>query len=168
MTTRAKMKAIEAGRAPSVAKQIASSDPKSFMGLVLKRVTETAFELLECIKQDTGRGANVSRVLAELFMWSWIRKYADSKYDKLMEQAKGEGMITDPSGMVSGNHIVAESRHFVMTANVTEPARRFDSDILCKWALAEYKVPVIVMKEQIDKSKSPTKPMVRISIAERE
>jgi predicted NUDIX family phosphoesterase len=58
--------------------------PSSFLGLITKEMGEVTSDLLGGIKQDTGKGANVSRILAELFMWNWIRKYADGKYEKLM------------------------------------------------------------------------------------
>lgn len=155
MQTRAKMKDVGAM-------------PKTFEGMVAKDIAEATQELLGKIKSDTGKGANASRVLAELFMWNWIRKHADSQYDKLMDQAREEGVLGDTGGLQTGNHIMAESRHFVVMANVTEPVKRFSADALCAWALEKFKIPVILMKEQIEKSKLPTKPQVRVTITERE
>jgi hypothetical protein len=141
--------------------------PSTFLGLITKEITGVTSDLLGSVKQDTGKGANVSRVLAELFMWSWIRKYAESKYDKLMTKAKDEGMLGDLDNMEPGSHLGAESRHFVLTVSVSEPVRRFDPDTLSAWALSRYKIPIIMMKEQIEKAKVPTKSQVRTTITER-
>jgi hypothetical protein len=143
------------------------AQPSSFMGMIVKDISGVTSELLGKVKQDVGKGANVSRVLAELFMWNWIAKHAESKYDKLLEKTKRDGVFGELSDLEPGDHALAESKHFFAMANVTEPVRRFSPDMLCQWAFQEHKIPVIVMKEQIDKAKAPTKSMVRIKIAER-
>jgi hypothetical protein len=153
-------------RPPTTAAQLAGAHPSSFLGLIIKDVTDVTVSLLNKVKMDTGKGANTSMVLSELFMWNWIKKYAESKYDKLLDSAKESGLLESP-GTEPGTSVIAESRHFVVTANVTEPVQRFSPEALAKWAFEEYKIPVIVMKEQIEKAKVPTKPMVRVSIAER-
>jgi hypothetical protein len=171
MATRAKMRDVTAivpqGRTPSTESKITGANPSSFLGMIIKDIGSVTSGLLDKIKQDTGKGANTSRILAELFMWSWIGKYADSKYDKLLTQAKEDGVLGNLEGLEVGNHGLAESRHFFVTVTVTEPVRRFSPEMLCDWALKEYKIPIIVMKEQIDKAKVATKSQMRITIAER-
>ena len=161
MTTRAKMKAVSEGT------QL-SATPTTFEGMIAKELASMTGEMLANVKQDTGKGANVSSVLSELFMWNWIRKRAESQYDKLMEQARESGIIGDTSTLAAGNHVVAESRHFVTTAHVSEPVKRFSPEALSLWAYKAYKIPVILMREQIEKAKTPTKPTVRITIVERQ
>jgi len=175
MATRAKMKEQETGhritvtRTPSTSVLLleAQANPSSFLGMIIKAVSGAALELLEKVKQDVGKGANVSKVLSELFMWNWIRKFAENKYDTLMDKAKESGVISDASKLEPGNYTVAESRHFVVTAGVTEPIRRFNPDALCQWAFESHKIPIIVMKEQIEKAKLSTKSTVRLTIEER-
>jgi hypothetical protein len=142
--------------------------PSTFQGMIAKDMGLVTNQLLGKIKQDTGSGANVSRVLAELFMWNWIRKFADSKYEKLLVAAKEDGVLGDLIGHEPGSYVAAESRHFVVTVNISEPVRRFDPDVLAGWALSAYKIPVIVLKEQIDKAKTPTQSQVRVTITERQ
>jgi hypothetical protein len=171
MATRAKMKDVVAvvprARTPSTEAKLLGANPSSFLGMIIKDIGSVTTDLLGKIKQDTGKGANTSRILAELFMWNWIGKFADSKYDKLLAQAKDEGVLGNLEGLEIGVHGLAESKHFFVTVTVTEPVRRFDPDALCKWALAMYNVPTIIMKEQIDKAKTPTKSQIKITIAER-
>lgn len=161
MATRAKMKQEAEG-------QTIARAPTTFEGMIAKDFTDTAMQLLGKVKQDTGRGANTSRILAELFMWNWIRKYSESQYNKLLKDAKADGVVGNVEELGPGNHILAESRHFVTTANVTEPVRRFSPDALCEWALEKFKIPVILMKEAIEKAKQPSSSTVRITITERE
>ena len=153
------MKQVSAGNASAV--------PTSFLGMIVKDLAGLTQTLLENIKQDTGRGANTSRVLSELFMWKQIASIADSRYEKLMREAKEDGVLGNVAELTPGQHAIAESRHFFVTATVSEPVRKFSPDVLCAWALKAYEIPEILMKEQIEKSKAPTKPQVRITITER-
>jgi hypothetical protein len=157
MATRSKMKEPDGEQAT----------PSTFQGLIVKAMGLVTNDLLSKIKQDTGSGANVSRTLAELFMWNWIRKYADGRYDKLLASAREDGMLGDLDNKDPGSYLAAESRHFVMTVSISEPVRRFDPDVLGEWAFATYKVPVIVLKEQIEKARTPTKSQVRVTVTER-
>jgi hypothetical protein len=170
MATRSKQRdeaRTEHARNPSSAEQIASANPASFLGKIIKGVVDTCDDLLGQIKQDTGKGANASRVLAEMFMWAWIKKYAEGKYDKLKKQVEEENVFEDISDRGPGTYIVAESRNFVASANVTEPVRRFSADTLAEWANKQYNIPIIVMKEAIEKAKMPTSSQTRITIIER-
>ena len=144
-----------------------ASEPTSFQGMILKNLGNLTQTLLENIKQDTGRGANTSRVLSELFMWKQISSMADSRYEKLMKEAKEDGVLGDVRELVPGQHAIAESRHFFVTATVTEPVKKFSPNMLCAWALKAYDIPEILMKEQIERAKEPTKSQVRITITER-
>jgi hypothetical protein len=175
MTSRVRMKELNEKvmlqnvRMPTTASVLANAEanPSSFLGMIIKQLGSSTAKMLDSIKQDTGKGANTSRVLAELFMWNWIMKYAEKRYDTLMALAKEEKVIDDLEELGTGNHTVAESRHFVVTANVTEPVKRFNPDALCQWAFESHKIPIIVMKEQIEKAKLPTKSSVRVTVTER-
>jgi hypothetical protein len=162
MATRSKMKAVQV----SSEQQSGTTQPGTFQGRIVKDLSQLTAELLAKVKSDAGRGANLSSVLAELFMWVQIRNMADGQYERLLEVAKRSGAI-NVSDLETGTHVAAESRHFVVTVAVTEPVRRFDPDVLSAWAHKAYNVPVPLMKEQIELAKVPTKPQRRIVIAER-
>lgn len=160
MATRAKMK--EAAEKPEPSGALAST----LQGRIVKELVRMINELLANVKPDTGRGANLSGALAELYVWGQISKMADGHYERLLKTAKSDGVI-DVDDLDTGTHIAAESRHFVVTVAVTEPVKRFDPDVLAAWAFKAYKVPVPTMKEQIEHAKVPTKPQKRITITER-
>lgn len=161
MTTRAKMK-----HADENPEQSSGAQASTFQGRIVKELGRMTSDLLAKVKPDTGRGANLSNALAEMYMWAQIRKMADGHYDRMLENAKGNGVF-ELSNLETGTHIAAESRHFVVTVAVTEPVKRFDPDVLAAWAHKAYNVPVPLMKEQIERAKVPTKPQQRIVITER-
>lgn len=161
MATRAKMKTVgESDEQPS------GAQPSTFQGRIVKEVGRVTAELLASVKPDAGKGSNLSSALAEMYMWAQIRKMADGNYERLIEIAKGNGVI-EVTDLDTGTHVAAESRHFVVTVAVTEPVKRFDPDMLAAWAYKAYNVPVPLMKEQVDRAKVPTKPQKRIVITER-
>jgi hypothetical protein len=162
MATRAKMKeSVESGN-----KEPSGAQASTFQGRIVKELGKLTGDLLAKVKPDTGRGANLSSVLAEMYMWAQISKMADGHYERLMDIAKGNGVI-EVADLETGTHIAAESRHFVVTVAVTEPVKRFDPDVLAAWAYKAYNVPVPLMKEQVERAKVPTKPQKRIVITER-
>ncbi len=145
------------------------ADPSSFLGKIMRTLMENVRDLLRHnpdVKNNTGA------ILGEMFLWKEIEKYSKGRYDSLKKYAKAEKIIDIPDeeetdGLAPGDHIIGESRHFVVAAKVTEKVRRFSADVFAQGLFESYKIPVILTKEKIEKSKVPTKSQVKISIMER-
>src|SRR4249920_1669000 len=104
MTTRAKMKhalaeAVRVARGEGGDKQPSGAHASTFQGRIVKELGRAASDLLANVKPDTGRGANLSSVLAEMYMWAQIRKMADGNYERLMDIARSNGVIDVDNGL---------------------------------------------------------------------
>lgn len=113
--------------------------------------------------QDTTKAANTTgTTLALAFMWKQVAKYADGKYKTIMAELALETPDEE------GEHNLCDSQHFVCTAKVSAPVKRFDAVALAtKLNKSKYKVPLAVATEMIEQAKLPTKGTVTITIAER-
>jgi len=149
--------------------QAQDAKPDSFLGKIMATITENCRDLLRNAPHDNK--TNKGSVLAELFMWKWIEGYAAAKYKQRKQEAKEQGILNLPDdeddALIPGSHIIGESKHFVATANVTEPVRRFSGEELARWFWINHKIPVIITKEQIERAKKPTRSQVRVAIVER-
>ncbi len=139
---------------PTSIEKAERADPSSFLGKIMRTLN------------------NTGAILGEMFLWKEIEKYSKGRYDSLKKYAKAEKIIDIPDeeetdGLAPGDHIIGESRHFVVAAKVTEKVRRFSADVFAQGLFESYKIPVILTKEKIEKSKVPTKSQVKISIMER-
>lgn len=149
--------------------QVQEAKPNSFLGKIMMVITEACRSLLQEVPHDAK--TNKGGVLAELFMWHWIEAYAAAKYKQVKKDAREQGILNLPDdedeALIPGSHIIGESRHFVATASVTEPVKRFSGEELAQWFWRNHQIPVIVTKEQIEKAKKPTKSTVKVTIVER-
>lgn len=141
-----------------------STSPNSFLGKIIMAMNKVTIELA---KTNPDVKSNTGNRLGELYMWDEIAKYAKGRSDKLWEDAEQEKFINATELAAGQQHVLTTSPHFVCSAIVTQPVRRFDPTALANWFLAKYKVPVMVTKEQIELAKVPTKPMVKLNIAEK-
>jgi len=149
--------------------QAQDAQPNSFLGKIMSTITAACRDLMQNAPHDNKTNKGV--VLAELFMWKWIEGYAAAKYKQVKKDAKEQGILNLPDdeddALIPGSHIIGESRHFVATANVTEPVKRFSGEELAQWFWRNHQIPVIVTKEQIEKAKIKTKSQVKVAIVER-
>lgn len=113
--------------------------------------------------------SNTGSFLGDYFLWNAIKKHAEKKLEQVEDQLSASGLIaTDPSTLTPGNHVLVESEHFVLTADVTKPVSRFDKDLLAEnLEKSKYKIPRAITIDFLEKSKREGKSMVRRKIAER-
>ena len=108
---------------------------------------------------------NTGSMLGEAYLWDAVEAFAKGRSKKAWEALENEGVIIPPD--VTGEHALATSPHFVCSAKVTNPVRRFNADELAKLLKKQYKIPEPVSKALIEQAKVGTKPAVSYSIMER-
>lgn len=109
---------------------------------------------------------NVGSYLGQLFMWNTVRKAAEGQVKNLWDTLEARGII-DIDDLDPGDHELARSPHFVTTAKVSQPVKRFDAQKLANALNKKYKVPVPIALEMIEAAKSPTKSTVTKAIIEK-
>lgn len=140
------------------------ASPSSFLGKIVYDVNVIVKALL-----DTNPDAkhNVGRILGEAFLWDELQKYAAAKSKAAWESMEADG-IYKADDLEQGDHILCESPRFVLQAGVSKPRKSFDSNALANWfSKSKYKVPAIIVKEQIEKAKVEGKSVVTLKIIER-
>jgi hypothetical protein len=166
MATRAQAKRpLPPGVKPTISnmERANTADPHSYLGKIVKELNAIETRL---ISQNPDAKDNKGRIIGEIYLWDEIQKIAKSKSDALWDAAEAEGLLKYDD-LSTGQHLVAQSPSFVVTASVSEPVRRFDPDTLAKWLFDNKKIPVIITKEQIERAKIPTKSQTRVAIIEK-
>lgn len=140
------------------------ASPQSFLGKIVMAVNDIVASLID---MNPDKRDNKGRILAEMYLYDELEKYAAAKSKDLWAQAEAQN-IYDAKELNEGSHILSESPHFVLTADVSKPVNRFDPTVLANWFnKSKYKIPVIVTKEQIERAKVPGKSTTRLKIVER-
>jgi hypothetical protein len=114
-------------------------------------------------------GSNTGTYLSDYFLWSTVAKYAEKKLEEAEHTLNEAGLIDkDPTKLPPGNHILAESTNFVLSADVTKPISRFDKDVLAEnLENSKYHIPRALTMDFVNKSKKEGNPRVTRKIAER-
>jgi hypothetical protein len=99
---------------------------------------------------------NRGKLLAMLMLWKRVADIAEKKYDGLLKQLVGEGLIKDPKTInTAGTFVLGEAGKLVLETNVSQPRREFNFEWFCDKLQKEYKVPVAVTKAYYDEAKQP-------------
>jgi hypothetical protein len=111
---------------------------------------------------------NMGRAIGEAYMWDVVAKYADARRKEAHKRMEDQGIVKDKKELDPGDHILADSPSFVITASVTQPVRRFSQEALAQvLSKTKYKVPRAVVDECCEKAKVPSSSTVTVKIAER-
>lgn len=154
----------EQEKTPTNLEKADSASPNSFLGKIIMAMNKVTTDLA---RSNPDAKNNTGQHLGEMYMWDEIAKYAKGRSDMLWENAERDKFINTTELAAGQQHVLTTSPHFVCSAIVTQPVRRFDPTVLANWFLAKYKVPIMVTKEQIELAKVLTKPMVKLNIAEK-
>lgn len=113
------------------------------------------------------KDSNLAVILGEAYLWDEVQSFAKKRSDMLWKQLTDEKVIPDTKQLDEGDHTLAESRRFVVTAKMTAPVKRFSADELAKIMKKEYKVPEPRTKELVESAKKGTVGQCRLAIVER-
>jgi hypothetical protein len=138
--------------------------PSSFLGKILKHLN-----LLGSIGHETAipDRTNTGKLLGEYFLYNEVRKWAEARSERAWKTLLSQGLVEDPAKLPPGDHGLATSTHFILSAKVSQPVRRFDAAVLAAELKKKYKVPESSTIELCEKAKVPTKPQCTKTIAER-
>lgn len=132
----------------------------SYLAEINQAINKTSMDLLG---KNPDAKHNRGRILGELFMWTEIERIAKAKKEAARNAAVG---TSDDEDRSPGQHELARSPNFVLTATVSQPVNRFDSKTLAGIMKKQYKVPEHATVEAVEKAKVPTKSTVTIKVAE--
>lgn len=113
---------------------------------------------------------NVGKHLSVAFFWDSVADYAKKQADRAWKSLEEANIIEDDEGrrkLDTGEHILAESPHFVCRAVVTKAVRRFNVQELAKILKKDYKIPEPTTVQLCEKAKKETVPQVRLAVEEK-
>lgn len=137
------------------------SDPKTFLGKIVKDFNELTANLL---KANPDVKHNKGSILGEIFMWNTIAALAKSHSDHAWDRALQNNIIVAPDAV--GEHTVTTSPRFAIECIVTEKVRKFDPDTFAAALKKAFRVPEMRTKEELEKAKVPTKSQWRYKAKE--
>jgi hypothetical protein len=135
----------------------------TFHGKIVWAINDIIEDLL---RDNPDAKHNVGNLIGEQFLWDEIAKYAKAMSEKTWK-ALEKVQDLDIEDLTQGDHMLLQSPHFVITASVSAPVKRFAVGELARVLKEKYKIPEIISKELIDKAKVPTKSTVTIKIVEK-
>jgi hypothetical protein len=137
-------------------KEAASSKP--FMIAVTK--------VLSQLSNLAGPKDNVGAMLANAFRWdaaeSMCKARATAAWDELEKQG-----IVNKDGLSPGAHVLADSPSFAVTANVTQPVKRFNADKMADLMVKKFKCSRADALQMVEDAKKEGNSTVRLNIVEK-
>lgn len=110
---------------------------------------------------------NKGKILGDLFLWKTVAKYAQNKYETLLDAAIKDGAIDNPRALGEGDHTVHTSDHFVYGVKVSKPRQSFDpSKLATSLAKSKFKVPSAVTLQFCENAKKEGNPQVTVMFDE--
>lgn len=110
---------------------------------------------------------NIGNLLGIAFMWDEIQKIAGQR-SKEAWKALEENGIVNRDNLSVGEHVLADSPHFAITAKVANPPMRFNADELVGIMYkSKYKVPAATMTSFIDQAKREGTGSVTLKVMEK-
>lgn len=113
------------------------------------------------------KNANMATLLGEAYLWDEVAAFAKKQSDKRWKAMEDQGVIPASAEITTGKHVLAETRKFVVAANMSAPVKRFSPDELAKIMKREFKVPLPRSIEIVEQSKKGTTGQCRLTISER-
>jgi hypothetical protein len=109
---------------------------------------------------------NNAKVLAEVFFWQTVSKFAEKREKELWKRMEEDEIIDTGLYTVTGEHKPAASRFFEVVVKVSHPVKRFDLETFAKKLHSKFKVPKAFTSEAHEAAKIPTKGTVTKSVVE--
>lgn len=110
---------------------------------------------------------NIGRLLGEAFLWDSVWTFAEAKSKQLWKGIEAEKII-DTSDLLPGAHTLTTSPSFAVTANISNPVKRFSPHELAKkLSNSKYKVPVHYTIGLCEQSKVPGNSNKTIKVVEK-
>lgn len=137
----------------------------SYLARIVQHLNEFGKTILPLPKNSKDKNGNAAALLAEAYLWDSVQRYAKKRSDRVWEEMDKAGLVDAPDD--PGDHMLAETLHFMCAVKVTVPVKRFNAGVLATALQKKYKVPLPVSKEMIEAAKTPTKSIKTFEIAER-
>lgn len=109
---------------------------------------------------------NVGRRLQQAYFWDQVQAYAKKQSDTLWSGLEKDELVLT-SNLDPGDHVLAESPHFVVNAKVSERVRRFNADYLADQMKKKFKVSIPIAKQMIESAKQPSNSTTTLKIVEK-
>jgi hypothetical protein len=110
---------------------------------------------------------NTGRMIGQAYLWDIVESIAKKHSNSIWDRLEKDGVISRDN-LDPGAHELADTPHFVLSAKVTNPVRRFDDDEMAHLLKkSKYKVPEPITKQFIDQAKIPKKSTVTMTITEK-
>lgn len=123
-------------------------------------------KVLSQLSSLAGPKDNVGAMLANAFRWDAAWTMCEAKSKAAWKQLTDSGIV-DETNLKPGAHVLADSPQFSVTANVTQPVKRFNPDKMADLMVAKFKCSRAVALQMIEDAKKEGKSTVKTAVIEK-
>lgn len=139
--------------------------PGSLLSWIVMGLT-SLFSLYKNKEISKRNETNAGNTLADAYFWDEVYSYAKKRSDGIWAQLEKDRRV-EKDALDPGNHELEQSTLFVLSAKVSQPVRRFNSDVMAKAMSKKFKVAIPTAVQMIEAAKVGTKSQVVLSVTER-
>lgn len=136
---------------------------KPFMTEVIKLLSQ-----LSNIKPDSN--ANSDKFVADAYKWDAAEALCKKKSDQAWATLESHNIIPEDGerrALGPGEHLLSESKLFVVQAKISQPVKRFSADALADEMVKQFKCSRSDALLMIERAKKPSNSTVTLSVLER-